>query len=98
MIMHSKSLRELPNVNKRVSSPNLLILSQFHKHILKTRTMLFPTTFISASEKIGVGLKKTTTKKQNKKKKNKRLIFFYLISPGEELSDIPVFIFFSVRN
>ena len=49
-----------PNVNKRVSSPDLLNLSQFHRHILKNRTVLFPTTFISVSEKIGVGLKKQT--------------------------------------
>ena len=38
------------------SSPDLLIFSQFHRHSLKNRTMLFPTTFISRSEKIGVGL------------------------------------------
>ena len=47
-----------PNVNKWVSSPYLLIWSQFHRHILKNQTVLFPTTFISASEKISVGLKK----------------------------------------
>ena len=47
-----------PNVNKRVISPDLLIFRQFHRHILKNRTMLFPTTFISTSEKIGVGLEK----------------------------------------
>ena len=34
------------------------IFSRFHRHCLKNRTMLFPTTFISAPEKIGVGLKK----------------------------------------
>ena len=49
-----------PNVNKRVSSPDLLIFSQFHRHIFKNRAMLCPTTFISMSEKIGVGLKKKT--------------------------------------
>ena len=47
-----------PNVNKRVSSPDLLIFRQFHRHILKNRTMLFPTAFISTSGKIGVGLEK----------------------------------------
>ena len=46
-----------PNVNKRVNS-DLLIFRQFHRHILKSRTILFPTTFISTSEKIGVGLEK----------------------------------------
>ena len=34
------------------------LVRQFHSHILKNRTMLFPTTFISMSEKIGVGLLK----------------------------------------
>ena len=65
MVMYSKSLRELPAmtkrhsyVNKRISSPDLLILSQFQRHILKNRTLLFPKTSISASEKTGVGLKK----------------------------------------
>ena len=43
-----------PNVNKRINSPDLLIFNKFHRHILKNRTMLFPTTFISASEKIGL--------------------------------------------
>ena len=47
-----------PNVNKRVSSPDLLIFRQFHRHILKNRTVLFPVTFISTSEKTGVGLEK----------------------------------------
>ena len=37
---------------------DLLFFSKFHRHILKNRTMLFPTTFISVSEKIDVGLKK----------------------------------------
>ena len=61
LVVHSKSLRELmrhPNVNKWVNSPVLLIFHQFHRHILKNQTVLFPTTFISTSEKIGVGLKK----------------------------------------
>ena len=31
---------------------------QFHKHLLKNRTMLFPATFISTSKKIGMGLEK----------------------------------------
>ena len=44
--------------NKRISSPDLLIFSKFHRHILKNLTMLFPKIFISGSEKIGVGLKK----------------------------------------
>ena len=39
-----------------------MIFSQFHRHILKYGTMLFPTTFISMSEKIGVGLKKQVAK------------------------------------
>ena len=47
-----------PNVNKWVSFPVLLIFHQFHRHILKNQTVLFPTTFISTPEKIGVGLKK----------------------------------------
>ena len=46
------------NVNKQLSSPALLIFSQFHRHILKNRTMLFKTPFISVSKRIGVGLKK----------------------------------------
>ena len=46
------------NVNKWVSSPDLLISCQFPRHILKNWTMLFPATFISTSEKIGVGLEK----------------------------------------
>ena len=46
-----------PNVNKQVSSPDLLgFLGQFHRHILKNWTVLFPTTFISTSEKIGMSL------------------------------------------
>ena len=45
------------NVNKWASSPDLLIFSQFHRHILENQTVLIPTTFISAPEKIGVGLK-----------------------------------------
>ena len=63
--MHTKSLRELPAMTYETSkcqqtdnSPDLLIFNKFHAHILKNRTMLFPTLFISASEKIGVGLKK----------------------------------------
>ena len=64
--MHSKSLHELPATTyetakcnyKWVSSPDLLIFRQFHRHILKNGTMLFPATFISTSEKIGVGLEK----------------------------------------
>ena len=51
-----------PNVNKWASSPDLLIFRQFHRHILENQTMLFPTTFISAQEKIGVGLKKQAAK------------------------------------
>ena len=47
-----------PNVNKWVSSPDLPIFSKFHRHILKNWRMLFPKTFISALEKIDVGLKK----------------------------------------
>ena len=47
-----------PNISKRVSSPDVLIFRQFHRHILKNRTMLFPATFISTLEKIGVGLEK----------------------------------------
>ena len=50
-----------PKDNKRINSPDLLIFSKFHRHILKNRTMLFPTIFISASEKIGMGLKKQAT-------------------------------------
>ena len=46
-----------PNVNKWINSQDLLIFSKFHGHILKNQTMLFRT-FISASEKTGVGLKK----------------------------------------
>ena len=33
------------------------VVSLFHRHILKNRTVLFPTNFISMPEKIGVGLK-----------------------------------------
>ena len=74
--MHTKSLRELPAMTyetskcqkkkkkkkkkKWVSYTDLLIFSQFHRHTLKNQTMLFPTTLISASEKIGVGLEKTS--------------------------------------
>ena len=47
-----------PNVNKRINFPDLLTFSNIHRHILKNRTMLFTTNFISASEKIGAGLKK----------------------------------------
>ena len=72
-----------PNVNKWISSPDLCNFRQFHRHILKNRTMLFTATFISASEKIEVGLKK-----------NKRLILFCLMSRREGLSDIPVLTFF----
>ena len=32
------------------------IFHPFHRHILKNRTVLFPTTFISTSEKIGMSL------------------------------------------
>ena len=35
-----------------------MIFRQFHRHILKNWTMLFPATFISASKEIGVGLEK----------------------------------------
>ena len=63
--MHSKSLSEVrpwltrhPNVNKWINSPDSLIFSKFDRHILKSRTVLFPATFVSTSEKIGVGLKK----------------------------------------
>ena len=47
-----------PYVNKRISSPDLLMCRQFHRHNLKNQTMLFPATFITTSEKIGVGLEK----------------------------------------
>ena len=60
-----------PNVNKQVNSPDLLIFRQFHRHILKNRTMLFPTTFISTSEKIDVGLEKQVA------------IFFISVPPGD---------------
>ena len=73
------------NVNKRVSSPDLLIFSQFHRHILKDQTMLFPTTFISASEKIGVWASKS------------KLQIFDYISPGQGKSDIPVSTFFQCK-
>ena len=63
-------LTRSPNVNKRVSSPGLLNFSQFHRHIWKNPTMLFPTTFISASEKIGVFKKKKKKKKKIKKAAN----------------------------
>ena len=53
MVMHE--LAKTSKVNKGVSSPDLLIFIQFHRHILKNRTMLLPTRFISASEKIGEG-------------------------------------------
>ena len=43
------------NVNKRVSSPDLLIFRQFHRHILKNQTVLFPATSVSTPEKIRVG-------------------------------------------
>ena len=81
MVLHPKSLRELPAMTHETSksSPDLLTFSQFHRHILKNLTMLFLTIFSSASEKIGVGLKK----KKKKKKKKKNSYFFYLISPGE---------------
>ena len=45
-------------LNICVSSPDLLNFSQFHRHFLKHRTMLFPKIVISESEKIGVGVKK----------------------------------------
>ena len=59
--MHSKSLHELPTMTYETSKcPDLLNFSQFHRYtcILKNRTMLFPTTFISVWEMIDVGLKK----------------------------------------
>ena len=63
--MYSKSLRELPAMTYVTSKYQqtgkfsyLLIFRQFQRHILKNRTMLFPATFISTSEKIGVGLGK----------------------------------------
>ena len=65
--------------SKRVSSPDLLNFSQFYRHNFKTRTMLFSTTFISASEKIGVDLKKKKTK-QNKKKKQKQVAILFLFN------------------
>ena len=62
--------------SKRVSFPDLLNFSQFYRHNFKTRTMLFPTTFISASEKIGVGLEKKN-KKKTKKKKQVAILFLF---------------------
>ena len=47
-----------PVVKKWVSSPDLLIFTQFHTYILKNWTMLFPTNFFSVSEKIGFCWKK----------------------------------------
>ena len=58
-----------------IYSPDLLIFSQFHRHILKSRTMLLPTNSILAPGKIRVGLKKKTTKN--------KLLIFNIISPGE---------------
>ena len=49
--------------------------------------MLFPTTFISASEKKGVGLKKQAAN-----------FFLFNFTLREELSDIPVLTFFPVPN
>ena len=47
------------NVNKRVSSPDLLIFRQFHRHILKKSDNAVPNNFhFYAREKIGVGLEK----------------------------------------
>ena len=45
------------SINGLYSSPDLLTFSQFHRHILKNWTTLFSTTFISASDKMGMGLK-----------------------------------------
>ena len=50
-----------PNVNKRVSSPDLLIFSQIHRHILKKKINVIPKNFISVSEKDDVGLEKQAT-------------------------------------
>ena len=90
--MHSKSLREPPAMtdetskfNKRIHSPYLLTLSKFHRYILKTLTMLFPTTFISASEKIGVGLKK----------QNKQAADFYFNFTGRRVVQYSCFDLFS---
>ena len=76
--------KEFPHSHKRVSCPNLLIFSHFIAIFWKIRTMLFPTTFISAQEKMGVSLKT---------KKKKKDIFFNLLSPWEGYTDIPVLIF-----
>ena len=51
-------LQDIRNVNKQVSAPYFLILSQFSGHILKNWGMPFSTIFISASEKIGVKMKR----------------------------------------
>ena len=72
-------------MSTKVSSPDLLIFSQFHGHILINQTMLFPTTFISAQEKIGVGLEK-------------HALIFNLMSPVEGWSDIPVLTYFPVQS
>ena len=49
---------DLRNIHMSTNGQVLLISHQFHRHILKNRTMVFPTTFISTSEKVGVGLEK----------------------------------------
>ena len=51
-------LGHIKNVNKQMSAPYFSILSQFCRHILKNQAMLFSTTFVSASEKIGVEMKR----------------------------------------
>ena len=48
------------NANKRMCS-DLLIVSHYHRYILKNLAILFATIFISASVKIGVDMNRQVT-------------------------------------
>ena len=53
-------LTEHPNVNKRVSSPDLLIFSQFHRHIFEKSDNAIPSNFHFYIGKDRCGLGKTS--------------------------------------